>query len=107
MTFEEATGYALSEKSQYTKAPTRQQPAGGRDANLTRHQREIADLVARGMTNRRIAEELRLSEHTVATHVSRILKKLGLRSRVQIAAWVTADQMSTRVGEDPTRPSLR
>ena len=44
-------------------------------------------LVAREMTNRRIAEELVISERTVATHVHKILEKLNLRSRVQIAAW--------------------
>ena len=38
------------------------------------------------MTNRRIAEEMTVSERTVETHVSRILRKLGLSSRTQIAA---------------------
>jgi DNA-binding NarL/FixJ family response regulator len=56
--------------------------------NLTRRQREVADLVARGLTNRQIAAELSISEHTVATHVSKIMKKLGLSSRSQLAAWV-------------------
>ena len=55
--------------------------------SLTRREREIAELVARGLTNRQIAEELVISEHTAATHVRRILKKLNLRSRTQITAW--------------------
>ncbi len=44
--------------------------------------------MARGLTNRRIAEELSLSEHTVEKHVRRVLTKLKFRSRTQIAAWV-------------------
>jgi DNA-binding NarL/FixJ family response regulator len=49
-------------------------------------------LVARGLTNRQIASELTLSEHTVLTHVRNILKRLNLRSRAQLAAWVTERQ---------------
>ena len=60
-------------------APTRQ-------ADLTHREREVAVLIARGLTNRQVAKELVLSEHTVATYVSRIHKKLGLHSRAQIAA---------------------
>jgi non-specific serine/threonine protein kinase len=44
----------------------------------------VALLVGRGLINRQIAEELSISEHTVANHVRKILKKLGLRSRAQI-----------------------
>ena len=52
---------------------------------LTVREEEIAALVARGLTNRRIAEELSISARTVDTHVGRILKKLGLHSREQVA----------------------
>jgi non-specific serine/threonine protein kinase len=45
--------------------------------------------VARGLTNRQIAKELSVSTNTANNHVARILRKLGLRSRAQIAAWVT------------------
>ena len=51
---------------------------------LSRREREVALLIGRGLTNRRIAKELSISEHTVAAHVRKILKKLGLRSRAQI-----------------------
>ena len=44
-------------------------------------------LVAREMSKRRIAEELVISERMVATYVHKILQKLNLRSRLQIAAW--------------------
>lgn len=105
MTFEVAINYALSKERYHTETQARKQSPSGKRDDLTRRQREIAVLVAQGLTNRRIATELRLSEHTVATHVAKILKKLGLRSRVQIAAWVTADQMSTR--ENPSQPFSR
>ena len=58
------------------------------DDPLTRREREVATLVARGRSNREIAEHFVLSERTVETHVSRILTKLGLTSRTQLAAWV-------------------
>lgn len=53
---------------------------------LTRREREVAALLARGMTNRQIASELFVSERTAETHARNTLKKLGLRSRAQLAA---------------------
>jgi DNA-binding NarL/FixJ family response regulator len=44
-------------------------------------------LIARGRTNRRIAEELVIAEWTVDSHVRHILTKLGFRSRTMVAAW--------------------
>nr|WP_275424814.1 LuxR C-terminal-related transcriptional regulator [Streptomyces sp. SID13726] len=61
-------------------------PASG----LTRREEQVVALVARGMTNRRIAAELVLSPRTVDNHVNRILTKLGFSSRAQIAAWWAA-----------------
>jgi non-specific serine/threonine protein kinase len=46
----------------------------------------VATLVAQGLTNRAIASELVLSEHTVRQHVKNMLKKLGIHSREQIAS---------------------
>lgn len=56
---------------------------------LTAREREVAALVARGMSNRAIAEELVVGERTVATHVASILAKLDFSSRAQIAVWAT------------------
>ncbi|MFE1835683.1 ATP-binding protein [Streptomyces sviceus] len=67
-------------------APERAAPRAA-TSGLTRREQQVAALVARGMTNRRIAAELVLSPRTVETHVDRILTKLGFSSRAQIAAW--------------------
>ena len=63
---------------------------------LTPREREIAALVAEGLTNPQIAERLAISSGTVRIHVERILGKLGLTSRVQVATWVVrhGDQAS-------------
>ena len=63
---------------------------------LTERQREVAVLVRRGLTNRRIAAELIISELTVETHVRDILRQLGFASRAQIAAWVAGQGQAER-----------
>jgi DNA-binding NarL/FixJ family response regulator len=59
---------------------------------LTRRELEVAVLIGRGLTNRAIASELVISQRTVHGHVERILAKLNLTSRVQVAAWVVRHQ---------------
>ncbi len=58
---------------------------------LTRREREIAELVSRGMSNRDIAAALVISTRTAEAHVQHILTKLGLTSRTQVAAWTATD----------------
>ena len=63
-------------------------PAGrdGRaDLGLTAREREVLALLAEGYTNRRIAEDLFISESTAGVHVSNILGKLGVSSRTEAA----------------------
>ena len=60
---------------------------GAGPAGLTAREREIAALLASGMSNREIAQQLALSERTIETHVHNLLPKLGLKNRTQVAAW--------------------
>ncbi|MGH2350225.1 MAG: LuxR C-terminal-related transcriptional regulator [Chloroflexota bacterium] len=65
-------------------------PAAGKPpTQLTRREREVAILIAQGLTNREIAQRLVITERTAASHVEHILTKLDLRSRTQIATWAT------------------
>src|SRR5262245_5566405 len=59
-------------------------------AALSAQEREVAVLVADGCTNREIAARLFLSEKTIETVLSRVFRKLGVRSRVEVAARVAA-----------------
>jgi predicted ATPase/DNA-binding SARP family transcriptional activator/DNA-binding CsgD family transcriptional regulator len=95
MGMDEAIEYALSEEEGIpSTAPAPRQRVAEEAALLTRREEEVAALVARGLTNRHIATELSISEHTVANHVARILRKLGLDSRSQLTAWVVEQRTS-------------
>ena len=87
MTPEQAAEYALSEeKAAPPAAPSPERPTTGEPtAKLSRREKGVAELLARGLTNRQIAEELFLSERTVENHVRNILKKLNLSSRSEVA----------------------
>ena len=63
--------------------------AAGEDAPLlTRREWEVAELIAKGCTNKAIAAELVLSPHTVGGHVERLFSKLGITTRAQVATWL-------------------
>lgn len=74
-------------------------PDPPRGSALTPREREIADLVALGLSNREIADRLVIAPGTVKIHVERILGKLGRTSRVQIATWATERRVATAPGE--------
>ena len=66
---------------------TPRQAAKQEFGGLTKRERQVAAVVAQGLTNQEIADELVVSLKTVEAHVTRILSKLGFSSRAQIAAW--------------------
>ena len=94
MSLDAAADYALPAKVDpiASRAPV----TGPSDAStivLTPREEEVAALVAQGLTNRQVATELVISEQTAATHVKKILKKLTLHSRSQLAAWVAEQSL--------------
>jgi pimeloyl-ACP methyl ester carboxylesterase/DNA-binding CsgD family transcriptional regulator len=71
-------------------------------AQLSRRERQVARLVADGLTNREIADRLVVSERTAEFHVEQIRNKLGFHSRRQIAAWLQAEA-ATKTGSTATQ----
>ncbi|HEY7517710.1 MAG TPA: LuxR C-terminal-related transcriptional regulator [Methylomirabilota bacterium] len=57
----------------------------GRISGLTRREREVIDLLTRGVRNREIAQQLSISERTVKAHLTHIYLKLGVSNRLQLA----------------------
>src|SRR5829696_4164636 len=84
MSAEEAAEYALSKGVPH--AADKPLAGGGTSKPPTRREREIAGLVAQGLSTRQIAQQLVISERTVDKHVANLLKKLNLRSRHQVAS---------------------
>jgi DNA-binding NarL/FixJ family response regulator len=64
-------------------------------AELTEREREVLDLIAGGLSNRRIAEKMFISEKTVKTHVSSILSKLHVEDRTQAAVYALKHGLAT------------
>jgi predicted ATPase/DNA-binding CsgD family transcriptional regulator len=84
MTADEAVASALRDEAR-SRAPSRAESAAD---PLTARERQVAALIARGLTSREIAAELIVSERTVDAHADHIRSKLGVRSRAEIAAWI-------------------
>ncbi|WP_406276771.1 ATP-binding protein [Nocardia sp. NBC_00881] len=76
--------FALEEKAEVPESTVRAM------AQLTEREREVAELIAAGHSNKEIAAALVISHRTVEGHVEHILAKLGFSTRVQIASWLTA-----------------
>ena len=62
------------------------------DVELTPTETKVVQFVARGMANREIAEELRVSQRTIESHVSNMLGKTGLHNRTELARWAIESQ---------------
>ena len=84
-----ALEYALGEDRAGAKPDLEASP-------LSRREREVATMVADGMTNRQIAERLFIAERTAEGHVERIRNKLGVRSRTEVATWAVEHGLGPR-----------
>jgi predicted ATPase/DNA-binding CsgD family transcriptional regulator len=99
MSMDRLIDYALGENEAET-----QDNAGP----LSRRERDVAKLVAAGMTNRQIGERLFISSRTVDGHVERIRSKLGVRSRTEVATWALEHGLSSdRTASEPIMSSKR
>lgn len=63
-------------------------------SSLTPRERQIIKLIAAGLPNKLIARKLSITEGTVKVHVKHLLKKLNLRSRVEVAVWAVNEGLS-------------
>jgi predicted ATPase/DNA-binding CsgD family transcriptional regulator len=117
-----AEGRAMPLEAVVALALTAPEPSGGgteaataipAPASLTGREREVAGLLAAGLSNREIADRLIVSERTAEGHVERLRRKLGVRTRKEVAAWAAAQGLvaSARVAPSwaevpgPTRVS--
>jgi non-specific serine/threonine protein kinase len=91
MTLEEAVTLALG------RPASAGQPRVARPGGLTGREVQIALAIARGLTNRAIGDDLKISERTVDAHVQNILNKLGMSRRTQLAGWATTHLSSGTV----------
>jgi non-specific serine/threonine protein kinase len=83
LSLEEAVAYAQELAGKAAAAQTAREKL---DA-LTAREREVAILIAQGMSNGEIAQELVVSKRTVETHIANIRSKLGFTNRAQIVRW--------------------
>lgn len=84
-------------------APTKTRAAADAAARLSDRETEVVRAIARGRTNQEIATELFISMSTVKGHVASVQMKLGLRNRVEVAAWA----WENRIVEPPDGQRVR
>jgi DNA-binding NarL/FixJ family response regulator len=89
LNLDQAIAYALGEQAA-APGPARSPTRG--PGVLTRRERQVAELIAQGLSNKQIAAKLVIAPRTAEGHVERILTKLGFTSRTQIATWAAAQE---------------
>jgi DNA-binding CsgD family transcriptional regulator len=102
---DQAIAYAQAtlEPASARGATSAKRVTGRHPSQLTRREQEVAVLIARGLTNRQIADAMSIAERTAASHIENILGKLGFRSRAQVAAWAVERRLTE--GSDGLKPS--
>jgi predicted ATPase/DNA-binding CsgD family transcriptional regulator len=100
MAIDQAIAYGLDSM---TVTEPKSPSTSGQSTLLTPREREVALLLARGLTNRQIADHLVITERTVAAHVEHILAKLGFTSRTQVAIWAVEQKPLRLLPRDPGR----
>jgi non-specific serine/threonine protein kinase len=96
---DDAVRFALDAELDERPRPTHAEPSP-----LTKREREVADLVAEGLSNPQIAARLVISVRTAQGHVENILRKLGFSSRSMIAAWVTQRRLAEQAQQAQQAP---
>ena len=118
MTWQEAIAFAVSLFPEAARSTASAEPPpigcptpAAAPSPLTAREREVAALIARGLTNRQIAEALVITVGTARIHVAHVLAKLGFHTRAQVAAWVVeggleGPPVATSLGATPGGPHL-
>ena len=88
---EEAARFALRQNNLESSAET----APARPL-LTRREQDVTALVARGLTNRQVAEQLLVTPRTIETHLEHIFAKLGVQTRTELVAWAVRQDVVVR-----------
>lgn len=91
-----ARGETLFTEEQAARAAAWDRNVGSRWRSLTQREQAVAQRIAAGEGNPQIAEALEIREHTVETHVSNILRKLGLATRLEVAVWLWKHRLVER-----------
>ena len=107
MKMQPALERAVALKERHVPAAARVARNPSASDTLTAREREIASLLADGLSNHDMAQKLVITDATVEVHVKHILSKLGFRSRSQVAVWFARQQShaaDTARRADESRP---
>jgi DNA-binding CsgD family transcriptional regulator len=73
---------------------------------LSKREQDVTRCLAAGLTNREIAQELKISQNTVKNYLFRIFNKLGVSSRVEVVIYAAGQRRADRTTANPGNPSL-